>query len=168
MGVEIERKFLVATDEWRGHVSKVIEIAQGYLSADPARTCRVRLAGDEGFITIKGQPSAQDPLATPEFEYAIPAGEARALLKLCLPGAIEKTRHHVVHQGHTWEVDVFHGDNAGLTLAEIELTASGETFAAPAWLGAEVTADHRYKNASLSKNPYKTWAKSASAKPPAP
>lgn len=154
MGIEIERKFLVAGDGWKQSVSASYDIVQAFLSKDPERTVRVRIKGDEAFITIKGKPPADKPLDTPEFEYAIPVSEARALLKLCLPGAIDKTRHIVIHAGNKWEVDVFHGDNKGLVMAELELGAADEPFEKPDWLGEEVTADHRYKNTNLSEKPF--------------
>ncbi len=167
MAVEIERKFLLKNDSWRAQVSESFDITQGYLSREPARTVRIRRKGDDAYLTIKGQPQNNDgaPI-TPEFEYAIPAGDADALLALCLPGAIVKTRHIVMHDGNKWEIDVFHGDNTGLVMAEIELSDAHESFATPAWLGSEVTADRRYANAALAQNPYKTWDKPAAPKTP--
>lgn len=159
MGIEIERKFLVINDSWRENVSDCTEYVQAYLSKEPSRTVRVRIAGDRAFLTIKGQPPADKPLETPEFEYEIPKTDAEKLLPLCLPGAISKTRHKVKHAGFTWEIDVFEGDNKGLTMAEIELPASDTPFEKPAWLGTEVTDDKRYKNALLSSKPYTHWPK---------
>lgn len=159
MGVEIERKFLVLNDSWRENVSDCTEYVQAYLSKEPERTVRVRIAGEKAFLTIKGTAPADKPLETPEFEYEIPKADAEKLLPLCLPGAISKTRHKVKHGGFTWEIDVFEGDNKGLTMAEIELPASDTPFEKPAWLGAEVTDDKRYKNAMLSSSPYSRWPK---------
>ena len=159
MGIEIERKFLVINDSWRENVSDCTEYVQAYLSKEPERTVRVRIAGDRAFLTIKGQPPADKPLETPEFEYEIPKTDAEKLLPLCLPGAISKTRHKVKHAGFTWEIDVFEGDNKGLTMAEIELPASDTPFEKPTWLGTEVTDDKRYKNALLSSKPYTHWPK---------
>jgi adenylate cyclase len=159
MGVEIERKFLVTGDGWRENAEAGTRYVQGYLSREPERTVRVRIAGDRAFLTIKSRPPAEAPLETPEFEYAIPRADADALLKMCLPGVIDKTRYRVPHDGKVFEVDAFAGDNAGLVVAEIELAHSGEDFARPAWLGAEVTEAPRYKNASLSATPYNRWPK---------
>lgn len=162
MGIEIERKFLVTDDSWKQSVSARYDIVQAFLSKDPERTVRVRIKGEESFITIKGKPPADKPLDTPEFEYAIPVSEARALLTLCLPGTIDKTRHIVNHEGNKWEVDVFHGANEGLVMAELELRSADETFDKPEWLGQEVTADHRYKNTCLSERPFSTWSRNVS------
>ena len=151
---EIERKFLVAGD-FRKEVSGASHIVQGYLSSAPGRTVRVRLRDDRSWITVKGPARG---LTRIEWEKEIPAGEAQLLLSLCEPGLIDKTRHLVpAPDGHVWEVDEFHGDNEGLVVAEIELSAEEEPFARPAWLGAEVTGDRRYYNSSLTKNPYKDW-----------
>ncbi len=159
MAVEIERKFLVIGDSWRENAEDCTRYVQGYLSREPERTVRVRIAGEKAFLTIKGQPPADAPLETPEFEYAIPKVDAEALLKICLPGAIDKTRYRVPHEGKVFEVDVFAGENQGLVVAEIELSHSAENFSRPAWLGTEVTEDLRYKNASLSVTPYSRWPK---------
>ena len=156
MGIEIERKFLVKNDDWKKHAVKSLKIAQGYLSTDPERTVRIRIAGPDSLITIKGA-SAKDSIATPEFEYPIPPKDADTLLPLCLPGTIKKTRYFVPHHGHEWVIDVFEDDNSGLVLAEIELKAENENFAKPEWLGDEVTRDPRYKNSALSQKPFKMW-----------
>ena len=151
---EIERKFLVAGD-FRGEVSGASRIIQGFLSSAPGRTVRVRIRDDRGYLTVKGPAQG---LTRFEWEKEIPADEARQLLALCEPGAIDKTRHLVpAADGHVWEVDEFHGDNEGLVVAEIELEAEDEPFARPAWVGAEVTGDRRYYNSSLTKCPYKDW-----------
>lgn len=161
--IETERKFLVSDNSWKDSVTKTIDIAQGYLTRDKDRTVRVRITGDAAYITIKGK---RVGASSPEFEYEIPKDDAHALLKLCLPGVIEKTRHHVPHEGHLWEVDIFHGENKGLVMAEIELKSEDETFALPVWAGAEVTADGRYTNAALSTTPYASWAKKPDAPKP--
>jgi CYTH domain-containing protein len=169
MAVEIERKFLLKDDSWKQHVDESVVITQGYLSRDPERTVRVRRRGDRAMITVKGRPAATDgdaAPAVPEFEYEIPAADADALLPLCLPGAVEKTRHLVRHDGHTWEIDVFHGDNDGLVMAEIELSSATESFTPPPWLGAEVTRDRRYANAALAEKPFRQWDRPAQPKPP--
>lgn len=151
---EIERKFLVAGD-FRGEVSGASRIIQGFLSSAPGRTVRVRLRDDKGYLTVKGPAQG---LTRFEWEKEIPAAEAEQLLQLCEPGAIDKTRHLVpAADGHVWEVDEFHGDNAGLVVAEIELGSEDEPFDRPAWLGAEVTGDRRYYNSSLTHCPYKDW-----------
>lgn len=156
MALEIERKFLVNGDGWR--TGGGVTTRQGYLSRVPGRTVRVRVAGDAAWLTIKGITTGA---ARAEFEYEIPLDDARALLRLCDGPLIEKTRHVVHFRGFDWEVDEFHGANAGLVVAEIELESSEEAFERPAWLGAEVTDDHRYFNASLVEHPYSTWTERA-------
>lgn len=158
MGTETERKFLVISDEWRENAQGVT-YRQAYLARDKERTVRVRVAGDEGFITVKGK-TLEDGLTKPEYEYPIPKKDAEELLEMCLPGLVEKTRYKIRHEdGHLWEVDVFEGDNEGLIVAEVELSSAAEKFVKPAWVGKEITDDKRYTNASLSKKPYKTWQK---------
>ena len=151
MGVEIERKFLIAGafEQTDGEFFR-----QGYLCAEPGRTVRIRVCGSKGYITIKGQNVG---LVRAEFEYEIPHTEAAELLEMCERPLIEKTRYKIPHEGKTWEVDVFHGDNEGLTVAEIELETAGQAFAKPAWVGEEVTEDARYYNSSLVRHPYKSW-----------
>lgn len=154
MGIEIERKFLVRRDLWQPEVVGTA-FRQGYLCLDPERTVRVRLAGERGFLTIKG---ASERGARAEYEYAIPAAEAAELLDtLCHRPLIEKIRYRLEVGGHFWEVDEFFGDNAGLLLAEIELEDIDEPFARPDWLGEEVTDDPRYYNAALCRHPFREW-----------
>jgi adenylate cyclase len=153
MATEIERKFLVVDDSWNFGVIGT-RYQQGYLSVGPGPSVRVRLAGDQAWLTIKGHTQGFTRL---EFEYPIPVEDARELLPLCLSGMISKTRYRVDVSGHSWEIDVFDGDNAGLVIAEIELQDEQEAFAKPAWLGREVTGEARYYNASLSQNPYCNW-----------
>lgn len=153
MSVEIERKFLVTGDAWRVG-SLPVKIVQGYLSRDPGRTVRVRLAGESAFMTVKGRPAG---ITRTEVEFPISLEHAHQLLPLCLPPLIEKTRHIVIHDGLKWEVDEFHGLNEGLTVAEIELPAEDTPFTPPPWLGQEVSADHRYANSWLSEHPFRTW-----------
>ena len=151
---EIERKFLVAGD-FRAEASGASRIIQGFLSSTPGRTVRVRVRGDRGYITVKGPARG---LTRFEWEKEIPVVEAEVLLRLCEPGMIDKTRWLVPSaDGHTWEVDEFHGDNEGLVVAEIELGSEAEEFVRPAWLGREVTGERRYFNSSLTKCPYKDW-----------
>ncbi|GHD64551.1 CYTH domain-containing protein [Jeongeupia chitinilytica] len=153
MAIEIERKFLLASDAWRDAVHRSTRIAQGYLCTDPERTVRVRLKGETGFLTVKGRNRG---IARAEFEYPVPADDAAAMLALC-PNVLDKTRHLVDLGGLTWEIDEFHGDNAGLIVAEIELPSVDAAFVRPDWLGAEVSADPRYYNSALSERPYSRW-----------
>lgn len=159
MAQEIERKFLVKGDSYKTEAYAAVRITQGYLCSMPERTVRVRVKGDRGFITVKGIGSASGASRF-EWEKGIPVEDARALLKLAEPGVIDKTRHLVKADDgiHTWEVDEFHADNEGLTMAEVELTDENEAFARPDWLGEEVTGDARYYNSALSRCPYKDWA----------
>jgi adenylate cyclase len=148
--VEIERKFLVRGDGWREGASAT-SIRQGYLAHSADVVVRVRIADREATLTIKGRPRG---FTTPEFEYPIPNEHAEHLLELCSTKIIEKIRHRVELDGHIWEVDVFSGANAGLVVAEIELESEDEAFTHPDWLGAEVTQDHRFKNARLCVEPF--------------
>ncbi len=154
VGVEIERKFLVTGDAWRAG-ARGVRYRQGYLTADGRRSVRVRLAGDQGFITIKGPARG---LTRAEFEYPIPAADAEHLLaELCDPAQIDKVRYDVTHAGRHWVVDEFFGENRGLVVAEIELASETETVELPAWAGREVSGDPRYTNASLARRPYARW-----------
>lgn len=157
MAIEIERKFLVLTDTWREGATPC-RIVQGFLSRDPERIVRVRLRDGEAFLTVKGKGCG---LARVEVEVAIPVEEASQLLPLCLPPLIEKTRHLATWAGHLWEIDEFHGDNAGLVVAEVELAAEDESFERPPWLGREVSDDFRYSNAALSERPWRDWSSDA-------
>jgi adenylate cyclase len=152
MATEIERKFLVEGTGWRQ--SDSVRLSQGYLNRDRHRTVRVRIAGAKGFLTVKGVPQG---VTRAEFEYEIPVADAEQMLKLSDGPVIEKSRHVIVHDGSKWEVDEFLGDNAGLVIAEIELTAEDQPFSRPAWLGREVTDDKRYYNSNLAAHPYKQW-----------
>jgi adenylate cyclase len=154
MGLEIERKFLVAGDGWRDAADAGTVFKQGYLQSAPERTVRVRLAGDRAWLTIKGR---SEGAARAEFEYAIPPADAEQLLELCEPTVIDKTRYRVPHAGHVWELDVFAGANAPLVVAEVELERADAPVELPAWLGDEVTDDHRYQNSQLSRRPYASW-----------
>jgi CYTH domain-containing protein len=152
MGTEIERKFLVQGTQWRQ--GNGVPFSQGYLNRDKERTVRVRIAGDKAFLTIKG---ISRGAARAEFEYEIPVADAGELLKLSDGPVIQKTRYVVVHDSSKWEVDEFDGDNAGLVVAEIELTSEDQPFTRPPWLGNEVTHDSRYFNSSLTTHPYSKW-----------
>ena len=156
MGIEIERKFLVVGDAWKQ--APAVPYAQGYLNRDKQRTVRVRIVEGQAWLTVKGVSAGA---TRAEFEYAIPVADAEQLLALCDGPLVRKLRRVVVHEGSTWEIDEFQGDNAGLVVAEIELRSEDEAFAAPAWLGAEVTHDARYFNSSLATAPYSTWREPA-------
>ena len=153
MAKEIERKFLVYRELWQPK-GEGIEIAQGYLAADKKRAVRVRLAGDRAYLTVKGPTKGVERL---EFEYEIPTDDARAMLALCERPWIEKRRYCERYGAHTWEVDCFFGENEGLVVAEIELSAPDEPFERPPWLGEEVSTDSRYLNASLMRLPFSRW-----------
>ena len=156
---EIERKYLVTGEAFREEAVASSRVTQGYLCSDPRRTVRVRIKDDRGYLTIKGESTA-DGLSRLEWEREIPLADAEQLLRLCEPGVIDKTRHLVPLGPHVVEVDVFHGDNDGLVLAEIELRSESDTPPLPSWLGREVTGDPRYYNAYLSRHPYRTWQRS--------
>jgi adenylate cyclase len=154
VGVEIERKFLLKGEAWRTLAQPVL-LRQGYLSTDPARTVRVRIEGTAGTLTIKGKNSGA---TRGEWEYPVPVLDATELLDtLCQRPLVEKYRRRIEYQGHTWEVDEFLGENAGLAVAEIELASEDEAFDKPDWIGEEVTGDARYYNSSLIRTPYSTW-----------
>lgn len=150
---EIERKFLVHGDHWRTDHPK--RLVQGYLISIKERSVRVRVDGEQGFLTIKG---ACVGATRPEYEYPIPLTDAEQLLEtLCERPLIEKQRHLVEVDGKTWEVDEFQGENHGLVVAEIELHHEDESFTRPEWIGEEVTSDPKYLNANLAKRPFSTW-----------
>lgn len=154
MGVEIERKFLVADDSWRAGATGSL-LCQGYISTDPERIVRVRIEGNTACLTIKSKSTG---ISCGEWEYSIPLDEARALLdQVCQRPLIEKQRYRIARDGVVWEVDEFFGDNAGLVVAEVELNSEEQTFVRPSWLGEEVSHDRRYANASLIRNPFKNW-----------
>lgn len=155
MATEIERKFLVISDDWRAAAKPGVRFRQGYLSGTGKASVRVRVEGQKANLNIK---SATLGVRRSEFEYAIPVDEANQMLdELCTGGIVEKTRFLVPVGEHTWEVDVFEGANAGLIVAEIELEHEDETFEKPAWAGAEVSDDPRYYNVYLAEHPYTTW-----------
>ncbi|KAB7627451.1 CYTH domain-containing protein [Alkalilimnicola sp. S0819] len=155
MAEEIERKFLLLNEDWRGAVQRSVAFAQGYLLGARQASVRVRIEGEQANLNIKGVTLG---VRRAEYEYPIPLADAREMLDtLCEGPLIEKTRHYVEHQGHTWEIDEFHGDNAGLRVAEIELAHEDEPFARPGWLGAEVSGEARYYNVMLVKHPYREW-----------
>lgn len=154
--IEIERKFLVNSDAYKRAAFKKTRISQGFLNTDKERTVRVRLKGNKGFITVKGQ-SSKDGLSRFEWEKEIPKDEAQSLLKLCEPTIIDKMRYEIEIGNHIFEVDEFFQDNEGLVIAEVELNFENEVFEKPSWLGKEVTGTLKYYNSQLSKVPYKRW-----------
>lgn len=153
MGVETERKFLVSGDAWRSQ-GTAVPYAQGYLARGNGVTIRIRIAGEKAFLTVKGP---VEGISRPEFEYPVPAGDAREMLMLCKDPVIEKSRTRIPHADHVWEVDEFGGSNQGLVIAEVELSAPEEEVILPPWVGAEVTGDPRYYNSNLAVHPYCGW-----------
>ncbi|MCM1152792.1 MAG: CYTH domain-containing protein [Muribaculum sp.] len=147
MAIEIERKFLVTDDVYKALSVSHQNICQGYLCKDKERTVRIRLKGDEGFLTVKGLTCG---CVRREYEYSIPASDAREMLAMCVDAPLEKTRWYVEYDGNLWEVDEFHGQLEGLVTAEIELPSEGAGFSLPAFVGNEVTDDPRYYNSNLS------------------
>ena len=157
MAVEIERKFLVRDlDQALEAAERSYEIAQGYISSTSGRTVRIRLRDGEAFLTIKG-PSLDGGISRFEWETPVSEQDARSLMTLCELPPVFKTRHIVPHEGHIFEVDVFHGANEGLVVAEVELSDADEPFARPSWLGDEVTGDRRYYNSQLARHPFLSW-----------
>jgi len=162
MATEIERKFLVKPDEWQQFQQRSdptllssTRYQQGYIFSSVTKTVRIRIAGDRGFITIKGPTVGY---SRSEFEYSIPLADAEAMLdQLCEPPLIEKTRHKVAWDNLVWEVDEFAGENQGLMVAEVELSDANRAITLPDWAGEEVSHDPRYFNASLAKHPYSRW-----------
>lgn len=161
MGLEIERKFLVSNDTWRGAVTRTLTMRQGYLASSARASVRVRAAGERAWLNIK---EARLGSVRREYEYSIDAAEAAELLdQLCAPPLIEKTRNWLVAEAPSavpleWEVDEFHGANAGLVVAEIELADPQQPFARPPWLGREVTHLARYYNVNLCGYPFRHWS----------
>ena len=156
--IEIERKFLVKSDEFKKLAKKKSRIVQGFLNTDPERTVRIRIRNKKGKLTIKGL-SSSDGLKRFEWEKEIDRTEAQSLLDFCEYSLIEKIRYEVDHEGFCFEVDEFFGDNEGLVMAELELNDEHEQFPIPDWLGEEVTGQIKYYNSNLSKTPFKSWEK---------
>lgn len=155
--IEIERKFLVVSEAFKSEAFKQTRIVQAFLNSDKSRIVRVRISGDEGFLTIKGEPSA-DGISRFEWEKQISKSDAEALLNLCEEGSIDKIRYEIKYGDHVFEVDEFFGANEGLIVAEVELSQVSEVFEKPKWLGEEVTGQLKYYNSQLSKNPYQNWS----------
>lgn len=159
MAIEIERKFLLANDDWRAHIQDTQLFRHGYLIGAKHASVRIRIEGSQAKINIK---SATLGIRRQEYEYPIPFADAEEILDtLCQQPLVEKKRHFVTYQGYHWEIDEFLGDNSGLIVAEIELKNEHDRFVSPPWLGHEVSRDVRYYNTELSKNPYKTWKKTS-------
>ena len=156
MGIEIERKYLLKNEDWRSEVASRTIIKQGYLNSDKERTVRIRVRNEKGYLTIKGE---SKNATRQEFEYEIPISDAESLLLLCKKPIIEKTRHLVLVDDKTWEIDDFAGENKGLILAEIELETEEEKVRIPSWVGEEVTQDSRYFNSNLITHPYSRFDK---------
>ena len=155
MGQEIERKFLLDSDGWRGEVTGSQRLVQGYVSRGDKSAVRVRIKGERGELNIK---HTLDGIHRLEYEYEIPLTDAQELLDhVALRPLIDKVRYHVERGNHLWEIDEFFGDNAGLIVAEIELESADEPFDRPDWLGREVSDDPRYYNSNLSKLPFRQW-----------
>jgi len=155
MPLEIERKFLVNGD-FRNAATTSVNIIQGYLSSEKGKTIRVRLTDNEAYLTIKGK-AEESHFTRFEWEKEIRIDEARDLLRLCTGALIDKTRYIVPVGSHIFEVDVFHSENEGLIVAEVELSSEDEDFIKPDWLGKEVTGDKKYYNSRLVRNPFKNW-----------
>jgi len=154
MGVEIERKYLVEGDSWRGQIVSATRIVQGYLARGDV-TVRARIRGDRAYLTVKGRSQG---IARSEFEYEIPVADAETMLAELADGpVVEKTRNLVEVGGHTWELDVFAGENSGLVMAEVEVPSADTEFPLPEWAGQEVSDDPRYYNVNLAQNPYRNW-----------
>ena len=155
MAIEIEHKFLLANDDWREQIIRSVKYRQGYLSSETTSSIRIRISDDHAWLNIK---SATIGTHRHEYEYEIPLSDANEIINnLCRKPIIEKTRHFVIDDGNTWEIDEFDGDNRGLCVAEIELPEIGKPFSKPHWLGKEVTHDLRYYNNNLAIHPYVEW-----------
>lgn len=155
MAVEIERKFLVCGSEWKAVAAQRCRMRQGYLNRPGRASVRVRIEERRALLNIKQAVIGAERL---EYEYPIPLSDAEQMLaSLCEGAVLDKTRYYLRVGAHLWEVDEFHGDNAGLVIAEIELAHVGEDFIRPPWLGQEVTAERRYYNAALAHHPYARW-----------
>lgn len=152
MGIEIERKYLVAGDGWK--LGEPLHLRQGYLNTDKSRTVRVRTVGADAYLTIKG---ITNGISRAEFEYPIPLQDAQELLQLCSGAIVEKLRYVVPIDNLVWEIDEFYGDNEGLLIAEVELSSESQSFTLPEWVGKEVSGDARYYNSMLAQAPYSSW-----------
>ena len=155
MAKEIERKYLTVNNDWRDNADEGIPIVQAYMESNDKSSIRIRIQGAQANLNIKSKTLG---IERSEYEYAIPLTEAKEMLEnLCDRPFIEKTRYHVIHDHHEWEIDVFAGDNEGLIVAELELSSADEAFTMPDWIGKEVSDDPRYYNICLVTHPYKKW-----------
>ena len=155
MGTEIEKKYLIVNDDWCKNADDGIYMVQGYMGTNEKSSIRIRIHGDTANLNIK---SSTIGITRSEYDYPVPVDEAKEILEtLCDRPYIEKTRFHVMHEGHEWEIDVFAGDNDGLIVAEVELDSLDEEFALPDWAGDDVSDDPRYYNVCLVTHPYKDW-----------
>ncbi|MEB8434349.1 CYTH domain-containing protein [Cocleimonas sp. KMM 6892] len=154
MAKEIERKFLIDL-ELIGDLPDGKLISQGFIGTNDKTVVRARIKGDEAFLTLKGKVTG---FTRSEFEYQIPVDDATNIIKeLCSGGVVEKTRYEIIHDNHTWEIDIFHGQNEGLVVAEVEVQSESESVSLPKWIVEEVTGDPKYFNVSLLSNPYSQW-----------
>ena len=156
MGLEIERKFLVASQNFKDYSFEKITIKQGFLNSHKERTVRVRVTNTKAYLTIKGK-SNKSGTSRFEWENEISVNDAESLLLLCEENIIEKNRFLVKNGVRTFEVDEFLGLNNGLVIPEIELSNENEYFEKPTWLGVEVTGQKKYYNSNLSKHPFLNW-----------
>ncbi len=155
MAIEIERKFLVKNERWRDCAISSSVLKQGYLANQNNASVRVRIARGKAYLNIKSKTLG---IKRSEYEYQIPVEDADEMLQqLAEQPLISKTRYHVQHGDHVWELDVFDGENSGLVVAEIELKSEHETFELPDWAGEEVSDDPRYYNVNLVEHPYCKW-----------
>lgn len=154
MSVEIERRFLLKNDDWRQFVKKSIDMKQGYMSVEKECTVRIRIIGNDAWITIKGFISN---VSRHEFEYQIPLNDAQTMLNELCAFSLTKTRHIVEIDNYSFEIDEYHEKNAPLIITELELQDENQKYPQPSWLGEEITSDGRYSNAYLSLHPYSSW-----------
>jgi adenylate cyclase len=156
--LEIEHKFLIKNDDWKATASEGIRYQQGYISTLNETTVRVRIAGNKGYLTLKGPAGGEEGISRTEIEHEIPLDEARTMIAEFVDSPIiDKVRYIVIYREKIWEIDVFSGDNEGLVLAEIELHDEHEQFEIPSWAGACVSDDPRYGNYSLAQFPFMDW-----------
>jgi adenylate cyclase len=154
MAIEIERKFLVDREKLP-LLQNGIVMKQGYIKTADLNTVRIRIQNNQAFLTLKSSNTGSSRF---EFEYPIPINDAEEMLEnLCQRPFIDKKRYLIPYEGHTWEVDIFEGENKGLVVAEIELSTEKETFSLPPWITLEVTTDKRYANSNLIAYPYSKW-----------
>ncbi len=154
MAIEIERKFIIKNNEWHTPEIMGLSMKQGYLTNSPESVVRIRMAGEQAFITVKGKTKGATRL---EFEYEIPVTDALEMLELCQKPLVEKIRYMIYYRGFEWSIDIFSGSNQGLAVAEIELDSEEQCFEIPPWARREVTEDPRYYNSNLINHPFNSW-----------